>query len=114
MITVEQSREYITPYADKTNSLPTILTNHGLYQQETREYTLPKDMPITSQMRHKGGRNSAQPFWVAVSQGSLPTLPPLRRPESMMTVASSVHKGDVTSQQYGSENSSSQFSLIPE
>jgi len=59
-------------------------------QQDTKEYELPKNMPVTSRMMHKAGRSSSEPVWMTVRQGALPPLPALKRSDSYLTMAESV------------------------
>ena len=61
------------------------------YFQETREYKLPEDLPVSPRMNNKGGRVSTEPFWMSIPQGSLaplPPLPPLKKSESYATFTS--------------------------
>lgn len=60
----------------------------ALHIPDTKEYELPKNMPVTSRMVHKTSRTSADPVWMTVRQGTLPPLPALRRSSTMAESAS--------------------------
>lgn len=61
----------------------------ALHIPDTKEYELPKNMPVSSRMTHKTNRASAEPIWMAVRQGALPPLPALKRSDSFLTMADS-------------------------
>lgn len=61
----------------------------ALHMPDTKEYELPKNMPVTPRMVQKVSRSSADPKWMAVRQGPLPPLPALRRSDSFVTMAES-------------------------
>lgn len=61
----------------------------ALHIPDTKEYELPKNMPVNSRMMHKASRSSSEPVWMTVRQGALPPLPTLKRSDSFLTMAES-------------------------
>jgi len=61
----------------------------ALHIPDTKEYELPRNMPVTPRMVQKTSRSSAGTMRMAVRQGTLPPLPALRRSDSFATMAES-------------------------
>lgn len=68
----------------------------ALHIPDTKEYELPKNMPVTSRMGHKTSRSSADPLWMTVRQGTLPPLAGVLRKDSHVTLAAESASGNAS------------------